>query len=171
MVRNIRKIGDPVLRKKAVKVEKISRETHKLIADMLETMRAAHGLGLAAPQVGVAQRLAVVEISEFDGEGNPHTKTFVLINPEVVKSSEEAWENPEGCLSIPGWRGVVQRPSKITVKALDRDGNRVKFDADGMLARAIQHEVDHLDGVLYIDKLVAPDRVWQVDEDGAGDAE
>ncbi len=171
MVRNIRKIGDPVLRKKAVKIDKISRETHKLIADMLETMRAAHGLGLAAPQVGVAQRLAVVEISEPDGEGNPRTKTFVLINPEVVKSSEETWENPEGCLSIPGWRGVVQRPSKITVKALDRDGNRVKFDAEGMLARAIQHEVDHLDGVLYIDKLVAPDRVWQVDEDGAGDAE
>lgn len=171
MVRNIRKIGDPVLRKKAVKIDKISRETHKLIADMLETMRAAHGLGLAAPQLGVAQRLAVVEISEPDGEGNPHTKTFVLINPEVVKSSEETWENPEGCLSIPGWRGVVQRPSKITVKALDRDGNRVKFDAEGMLARAIQHEVDHLDGVLYIDKLVAPDRVWQVDEDGAGDAE
>lgn len=171
MVRNIRKIGDPVLRKKAVKIDKISRETHKLIADMLETMRAAHGLGLAAPQVGVAQRLAVVEISELDGEGNPHTRTFVLINPEVVKASEESWENPEGCLSIPGWRGVVQRPSKITVKALDRDGNRVKIDAEGMLARAIQHEIDHLDGVLYIDKLVAPDRVWQVDEDGAGDAE
>ena len=171
MVRNIRKIGDPVLRKKAVKIDKISREMHKLIADMLETMRAAHGLGLAAPQVGVAQRLAVVEINELDGDGKPHTKTFVLINPEVVKSSEETWENPEGCLSIPGWRGVVQRPSKITVKALDRDGNRVKFDAEGMLARAIQHEIDHLDGVLYIDKLVAPDRVWQVDEDAASDAE
>ena len=171
MVRNIRKIGDPVLRKKAVKIEKVTRDTHKLIDDMIETMRAAHGLGLAAPQVGVAQRLAVVEISENDPEGNPHRKTYVLINPEIIKPSPETWENPEGCLSIPGWRGVVQRPLKITVKALDRDGNRVKFDAEGMLARAIQHEVDHLDGVLYIDKLVAPDRVWQVDEDGASDAE
>jgi peptide deformylase len=171
MVRDIRKIGDPVLRKKAAKVEKITRETQKLITDMIDTMRKAHGMGLAAPQVGVAQRMAVVEMHEPGEDGKPERKVYVLINPEIVKKSDDTWEHAEGCLSIPGWRGDVARPHKITIKAQDREGNRVKFDADGMLARAIQHEVDHLDGVLYIDKLVAPDRVWQVNEDATDDDE
>jgi peptide deformylase len=164
MLRQIRKIGDPVLKKKAAKIDKVSADTRKLIADLIETMHSVHGIGLAAPQVGVSQRLAIVEVAD-PAAGDPlATKLTVLINPEIVKTSADTWVAPEGCLSIPGWRGEVERPYQITVKSLDRDGNRVRFDADGMYARAIQHEIDHLDGVLYLEKLVAPDRVWQVDE-------
>jgi peptide deformylase len=163
MVREIKKIGDPVLRRKAKKVEKVTKDVQKLIDDMLETMRAANGAGLAAPQVGISQRIAVVEIEKKDdipGSG----VIYALVNPEVVKQSPETWQNAEGCLSIPGWRGEVERPSHITVKAMDRAGNRVKLDLEGFVARAVLHEVDHLDGVLYIDKLIAPDRIWRVNE-------
>ena len=163
MVREIRKIGDPVLRRKAKKVEKVTKETQKLIDDMLETMRASHGVGLAAPQVGVPQRVVVLEIEKK--EDNPGSGvTYTLVNPEVVKQSEESWQNQEGCLSIPGWRGEVERPLRITLKALDRSGNRIKLDLEGWVARVAMHEVDHLDGVLYIDRLVAPDRIWRVEE-------
>jgi peptide deformylase len=185
MIRAIRKIGDPVLRKKAKKVEKISKDTQKLLDDMIETMHKANGMGLAAPQVGISQRIAVVEVpKEPAGEtGDKAPKNagdtpapaelvlYQLINPEVVKQSDDTWEHQEGCLSIPGWRGDVERPNKIVVRALDRAGNRVKIEAEGMLARALLHEIDHLDGVLYIDKLVSPDRVWRVDEDATEDAE
>jgi peptide deformylase len=163
MIRPIRKIGDPVLRKKAKKVEKITRDTLKLIADMVETMHHAHGQGLAAPQVGVSLRVAVVEVPKSDdvpGSGVLYT----LINPEVVKQSVETWEFQEGCLSIPGWRGDVARPCRVVVRALDRHGNRVKYEVEGHVARAFLHEIDHLDGVLYIDKLISPDRVWRVNE-------
>lgn len=168
MIRSVNKIGDPILRRKAKKVEKISRDTQKLIDDMIETMRAHRGIGLAAPQVGVGQRVAVVELDKDEavpGSGVTH----VLVNPEIVKSSAEVWENQEGCLSIPGWRGEVERPLKVMVRALDRDGNRVRIEAEGWVARAIQHEIDHLDGILFIDKLVAPDRIWRVDESKAED--
>jgi peptide deformylase len=165
MVRPIRKIGDPVLRQKAAKVQKITKDTQKLIDDMVETMRSANGQGLAAPQVGVSLRVAVVETVQSTEEGIPAKKLIALVNPEIVKTSADHWEHAEGCLSIPGWRGEVERPYQITVKGLDRAGNRVRFDADGMFARAIQHEVDHLDGVFFTDKLIAPDRIWQVDED------
>ncbi len=165
MVREIRKIGDPVLRRKAKKVEKVTRDTQKLIDDMLETMRGSHGMGLAAPQVGVSQRVVVVEVEEKeDGAETGTTVTYALVNPEVVKQSEETWQNQEGCLSIPGWRGEVERPTHVTVKALDRSGNRVKLDLEGWVARATLHEIDHLDGVLFIDRLVAPDRIWRVNE-------
>lgn len=176
MIREICKIGDPVLRKKARKVEKISKDTQKLLDDMVATMRKANGMGLAAPQVGVSLRVAVVEVPQDIAEGEvdatePKTVLHQLVNPEVMKQSEESWEHQEGCLSIPGWRGDVARPSKIVVRALDRDGNRIKIEAEGMLARALLHEIDHLDGVLYIDKLVSPDRVWRVNEDVTEDAE
>jgi peptide deformylase len=171
MIRPIRRIGDPVLRKKAAKVEKITRDTQKLIDDMIDTMHKAQGLGLAAPQIGVSQRIAVVEIEELDEQGQLQTRLYTFVNPEIVRRSEETWEHAEGCLSIPGWRGDVERPLTITVKALDRSGARQRFEASGMLARAIQHELDHLDGVLYIDKLIAPDRIWQVNENAAADDE
>lgn len=163
MVREIRKIGDPVLRRKAKKVEKVTRDVQKLVDDMVETMHAAHGLGLAAPQIGILQRVAVVEIEASDsvpGSG----MIYALINPEIVKVSEAKWVNQEGCLSIPGWRGDVERPVSITIKALDRSGNRIKLEVEGWVARAFQHEVDHLDGVMFIDKLVTPDRMWRVKE-------
>lgn len=173
MIREIRKIGDPVLRKKAKKVEKVSKDTQKLLDDMIATMRKAKGMGLAAPQVGISQRIAVVEVEKEDAGQVDASETvlYQLINPEVVKQSEDTWEHQEGCLSIPGWRGDVERPNKIVVRALDRDGNRIKIEAEGMLARALMHEIDHLDGVLYIDKLVSPDRVWRVDEDATEDVE
>ena len=172
MIREIRKIGDPVLRKKAKKVEKISKDTHKLLDDMVETMHKANGMGLAAPQVGVSLRVAVVEVPKDAAEKeDAGTVQYQLVNPEVAKQSEDTWEHQEGCLSIPGWRGDVARPNKIVVRALDRDGNRLKIEAEGMLARALLHEIDHLDGVLYIDKLIAPDRVWRVNEDATEDAE
>lgn len=163
MQKTIKKIGDPVLRKKAKKIEKVNKDIQKLADDMLETMHAAEGLGLAAPQVGVSQRMFVIELPKDDkvpGSGLP----YVFVNPELSNLSPETDEKAEGCLSIPGWRGEVQRALKLTIKAMDRNGNRIKFEAEGMLARAIQHEMDHLDGVLYIDKLIAPDRVWRVKE-------
>jgi len=163
MVRVIRKIGDPALRRKAKKIEKVTRDVQKLLDDMVETMRAGYGIGLAAPQVGVAQRALVVEL-EQDEKVPGSGMTYALVNPEVVHRSEEVWENQEGCLSIPGWRGEVERPYRVTVKALDRDGNRVRIEAEGWVARALQHEIDHLEGVLFIDKLVAPDRIWRVEE-------
>ncbi len=163
MLREIRKIGDPVLRRKAKKVEKVTRDTQKLIDDMIETMHAAHGMGLAAPQVGVLQRVAVVEVEKSDDVPGSGT-IYVLVNPEVVRQSDDTWQNQEGCLSIPGWRGDVERPMRVTVKALDRNGNRVKYDVEGWVARAFLHEIDHLDGVMFIDKLVSPDRMWRVEE-------
>lgn len=170
MIREIRKIGDPILRKKAKKVEKITKDTLRLLDDMVETMHAAHGQGLAAPQVGVSQRIAIVEVPRSDdipGSGTLYT----LINPEVLMQSEDTWEHQEGCLSIPGWRGDVARPYRIVVRALDRDGRRVKIEAEGHVARAFLHEIDHLDGILYIDKLVSPDRVWRVSETATEDLE
>jgi len=170
MVREIRKIGDPVLRKKAKKVEKINKDTLKLLDDMRETMRSVHGAGLAAPQVGVSQRVALVEVpqkEDIPGSG----VLYELINPEVVKQFDDTWEHQEGCLSIPGWRGDVSRPIKIVVRAQDRTGTRIKHEVEGHIARAFLHEIDHLDGVLYIDKLVSPDRVWRVNEDADEDLE
>ncbi|MCS7059600.1 MAG: peptide deformylase [Anaerolineae bacterium] len=163
MIRQIRKIGDPVLRRKAKKVEKITQDTHRLIDDMIETMRAHHGVGLAAPQVGSPVRVVVAEI-EADDKIPGSGMTYALINPEIVHHSEETWENQEGCLSIPGWRGEVERPYRITVKALGRDGKRIRLEVEGWVARVLQHEIDHLDGILFIDKLVAPDRIWRVEE-------
>ena len=163
MLREIRKIGDPVLRRKAKKIEKVNRDTQKLLDDLLETMRSGNGIGLAAPQVGVLQRALVVEL-EQDEDIPGSGIAYALVNPEIVRRSEETWENQEGCLSIPGWRGEVDRPYRVTVKALDRDGNRVRIEAEGWVARALQHEIDHLDGVLFIDKLVTPDRIWRVEE-------
>jgi peptide deformylase len=159
MVRTVRRIGDNVLRKKANKVEKINRDLLKLIDDMVETMHAQDGVGLAAPQVGIEKRLAVVEVSK-DEKTPGSGQLYVLINPEIVRRSAEKQVGVEGCLSIPGWRGEVERAHSISVKFQDRDGNRQKIDVEGYVAVAFQHEIDHLDGVLYIDKLVAPDRIW-----------
>ena len=163
MIRDVKRIGDPVLRKKAKKIEKITREVQKLIDDMLETMHHHNGVGLAAPQVGISQRLFVVEMEhseDIPGSGI----TYAIINPEIIRSEGEPLIAAEGCLSIPGWRGEVQRPATAVIKGLDRNGNRIKLEVVGGIARAMMHEIDHLDGVLYIDKLIAPDKIWPVDE-------
>ncbi len=143
-LRNIRKNGDEVLRKKSKIVKEINDKIKMLIEDMFETMYAANGVGLAGPQVGILKRLAVIDI----GEG-----PLVLINPEIT-NEEGSQIDTEGCLSIPDEQGDVDRPFSLTVKALNENGEEFTLDADGYLARAICHETDHLNGVLFIDKIV-----------------
>lgn len=138
---------DDVLRKKSKIVEKIDERTKILIDDMIETMYHADGVGLAAPQVGVLKRVIVVDV----GEG-----IHVLINPELIRQAGEATDY-EGCLSVPGINGQVTRPAEITVEGLNREGKKIRIKASGLLARAICHEMDHLDGVLFVDKSIPED--------------
>lgn len=140
---DIRKAGDKVLKTKAEPVERVTGKIKKLIDDMTETMNAAEGVGLAAPQVGVAVCVIIVDI----GDGN----LWQLINPEIEKAEGSVFDI-EGCLSVPGLYGQVQRFSHITVRAMDRHGKKVRIKAEGLLARALQHEIDHLEGILFIEK-------------------
>jgi peptide deformylase len=157
----IRHNGDPVLRKKSKKVAKIDPLLLQLLDDMAETMYAAPGIGLAAPQVGVNVRAIVVDVGDADEGGGLR----MMINPKVVASSEEIEAEAEGCLSVPGYQGMVERPEAVIVKAMGPDGKYYKLDAEGILARCLQHEIDHLDGILYIDKATA---IWEpVDEEEA----
>lgn len=144
---NIRKLGDPVLRTKAKEVQEITDKTRELLDNMAETMYAAPGVGLAAPQVGVLQRIVVIDVEDENG-------LVELINPVITEYSPEKVIVEEGCLSIPGQSGKVLRPARVTVKALDREGKEFELKAEGYLARAIQHELDHLDGILFIDKVL-----------------
>ena len=149
---------NPVLRRKAKRVRKITKETQKLIDDMVETMRAAPGVGLAAPQVGVSERIIVVETPHEEdepGSGRLH----ILINPRIIGTSDEVEEGEEGCLSIPGWVGLVERHTEVRVRALNRGGKEVTLNARGFLARVLQHEIDHLDGILFLDRLKGPDKL------------
>lgn len=143
-VMKIYRMGDDVLRKKAHEVREINRRTVALLKDMAETMYAADGCGLAAPQVGVLRRIVVIDV----GDG-----LVELINPVILEKSGEQ-KGPEGCLSLPGKHGQVVRPDHVRVRALDRKGREFEFEADGFFARAVCHELDHLDGVLYVDHLV-----------------
>lgn len=142
---------EPSLRLKSKQVTKFDTELQTLIENMFETMRAAPGVGLAAPQIGQSLRLVVVEYTEDEDE-NAKPKKYVLVNPEIVKRSEAMVTDLEGCLSLPGLAGVVERHESVTVKAKNRFGKPLKIEADGWLARIFQHEIDHLDGVLYIDR-------------------
>ena len=163
MIREIKTLKDPVLRKTAHKIEKVTPELRKLIEDLFETMHAHNGVGLAAPQVGISKRLFVVEVEahpEIPGSG----VRYALINPEITQFSPEREVGQEGCLSIPGWRGDVERATRVIVRGMDGEGKRIKLEVEGYVARAMQHELDHLDGVLFIDKLIAPDRIWRVNE-------
>jgi peptide deformylase len=146
-VRELRYMGDPVLREKAAPVQELTGEIRQLIEDMFDTMYAEEGVGLAAPQVGVPLRVIVVDPRE------PDILPFALLNPEVVDVSEETDRAEEGCLSIPGLREVVERPSAVTIEGINRDGERVVIEADGLLARILQHEVDHVDGILFVDRV------------------
>ena len=150
MIRPILVVGNPVLRQKARRVSQIDRSLQRLIDDMIETNRAAPGVGLAAPQVGVPLRLAIIEVED---------KVTVIINPEIVKRSGEV-ELDEGCLSVPGFWGRVDRAERVSVKALDRSGKELRIrDAEGLFAQALQHEIDHLDGYLYIDRMETLDKL------------
>jgi peptide deformylase len=143
----VRILGDPVLRQKAGPVAAITPELRRLIADMFDTMYAEEGVGLAAPQVGVSDRIIVVD--PHDDETQP----FALINPEILEASKETEKNEEGCLSIPGVRDMVERSSRVRVRGLSEHGEMREFDAEGLLSRILQHEVDHLDGILFFDRV------------------
>ncbi len=143
----IETLGAGVLRRPADPVAEPDAELDRLIDDMFETMYDARGIGLAAPQVGVSRRVIVVDVHE-DG-----TEPMAILNPMVVEQGTATEKQEEGCLSIPGVGGVVERPATCVVEGMDRAGNPVRVQADGMLARCLLHEVDHLDGVLFIDRL------------------
>ena len=140
----IYKLGEEVLREKAVPIEKVTDEIRTLIGDMFEAMVEANGVGLAAPQVGKKLRLFVA-VADDDVKR-------VFINPQIVSTSEEVGDYEEGCLSIPGVYETIRRPVRVTVQALDENGKPFTLEADGLLARIIQHETDHLDGILFIDR-------------------
>ena len=150
-------LPDPVLKQKAKRVSTIDSSIKKLIADMLETLHAAPGrAGLAAPQIGVSLRVAVISISEADD--------IVIINPEIVKKSGERLVN-EGCLSVPCYFGEISRSESVTVKGLDQDGKKIRIKGEGLLAQALEHEIDHLNGVIYIDHLESLDKLNKVEEE------
>jgi peptide deformylase len=147
-IREIKKYPEKILKQKASPVKLIDREIQSLIDDMIETMYAAPGVGLAAPQVGVSKRLAVIDIST---KGTP-MPLLVLINPEVV-NKEGAIEFEEGCLSFPDYTAKIERAEKVVVRATDREGKGIEIESEGLLAVALQHEIDHLDGILLIDRI------------------
>jgi len=148
MIRPILKYGAPELQTQSTAIDRVDEEIRTLAQDMLETMYAAPGIGLAAPQVGVNLRLIVLDIS--GGEETGHQ--LILTNPEVTEQ-EGTQEAEEGCLSVPGFTALVERPSRIHVIGQDLEGNPQEIDAEGLLARAICHEIDHLDGMLYLNRL------------------
>lgn len=168
MILPVVKYGHPVLRKKGAHIETISDEMQTLIDDMFETMRASRGVGLAAQQVGHALQLTVIDVrgiadrpSRLELDGAPADvdvfMPVVLINPEV-KPVSEVVEGPEGCLSFPEMYADISRPESVDVRALDRVGKPIQFRCGGLLARAVQHEVDHLNGILFIDRMSKADK-------------
>lgn len=171
-VLRMRIVPDEILRRKAKKVGKIPANMKKLVNDMIETMNDESGVGLAANQVGSLQKVAVIQTPEME-------EPLVLINPEIVKQEGER-EVEEGCLSIPGYRGMVKRSVSVRARALGLNGKVIRINAEELLAQALEHEIDHLNGILYIDHLVSRDSLWKIpvdsgepseDEDGDEDEE
>ncbi len=157
-----------VLRQKARKVKRFGPDLERLANEMLETMRDAHGVGLAAPQVGLPVRLFVAEVPE-DMEDEPHAgESYIFVNPKIIKVGREEVEREEGCLSIPGIYGDVWRPDEVVVRAQDAKGNTFRLRARGFLARIILHEYDHLEGILFVDRVEDPAtlRTYEEQEDG-----
>ena len=150
-VREIIQVEHPSLRRKAQEVKAFDADLQTLIDDMIETMRAAPGVGLAAPQINISQRVIVVEFGHEEDEEVPK-KLYVLINPEISRASNETSIAAEGCLSVPEWIGDVERSSSVTVKAKNRRGQAVKIKAEDWLARIFQHEIDHINGILFLDR-------------------
>jgi peptide deformylase len=154
---------DPLLREKSHRVRRVGPDVQQLVDDMVETMRATNGIGLAAIQIGVPERVIVVQLPE-DEEDPESGELYAIINPALARKSREVEEGIEGCLSIPGWVGEVPRHHAVTIKGLDLQGQPVRVKAQGWLARAFQHEVDHCDGVLFIDRIEDPEKIWPVPE-------
>ncbi len=171
-LRDIIRLDNPVLRKKAHRVTSFDSKFQQLVDDMVETLLDAPGVGLAAPQVAVSQRLIVVRLPDDEESreeyGDEAGKLYVVANPEIIKASKELVEGVEGCLSIPGYVGTVDRHEKVTVTGFDRRGKPLRVKAGGWLARVFQHEIDHLDGRLYIE--IAKE-VWEDKPEAASDEE
>jgi peptide deformylase len=164
-LRTIVTLPDPVLRRKAHAVNKFDKDLHTLLDDMVETMREAPGVGLAAPQIGLSERIIVVEYyqrEEDEEVEDAPKKVWAVINPEIVKASEETLMGAEGCLSLPGLVGEVERNAEVLVKGVNRYGKPMRIKAKGWLARIFQHEIDHLNGVMFTDRAT---RVWRPQEE------
>lgn len=155
--------GDPRLRQKAMRIKHADESLRKIAADMHETMDAAPGVGLAGPQVGLMRRIIAVHVPKDEEEDQEEVR-LTLIDPEIVKSQGKVY-GQEGCLSIPLWVGDVPRAETITVKAIDLDNKHVRFKVTGFLARVIQHEVDHLDGILFVDRVEDRSTLFKVTEE------
>ncbi len=153
--------GAPVLRTKAKKVSTFGQSVHVLVEDMFESMHRANGLGLAAPQIGVPLRVIIIEMpEEVDEEGTviAPDERYAFCNPEIIEAHGEE-EDEEGCLSVPDYVGLVKRATHVTVKGQDTNGRRIRTKAEGLLARAFQHEIDHLNGTLFIDRVESQDKL------------
>jgi peptide deformylase len=157
-IREIVSLPDPVLRRKAKPVTDFGPGLQALVEDMIETMRQAPGVGLAAPQVGISDRIIVVEYPEDDEQEDAPKKLYVVVNPELKELSTETEMGIEGCLSIPGLQGDVERSLAVTVRGRTRRGQPIKIKAKGWLARIFQHEVDHLEGIVFTDRATS---VWK----------
>ena len=153
-VLSIHTAPDPVLRQKAKRVRSVDGSIHRLIGDMIETMHAAPGVGLAAPQVGIPLRVIVI--------GLPEQEDIALVNPQIVRRKGERVVN-EGCLSVPGYIGQLKRAESVTVKGRDRNGREVRIKAEELLAQALEHEIDHINGILYIDRLESKDDLRKIE--------
>ncbi|MHB1354612.1 MAG: peptide deformylase [Anaerolineae bacterium] len=162
--REILTAENPLLRQKSKKVNRFGDALRQLVSDLFDTLHAANGLGLAAPQIGVLQRVFIVELAaEYDEKGIETTplERYTLINPEFIRMRGEE-EMEEGCLSVPGYRGKVKRATEVTIKGYDLHGKEIRIRADDLLAHAFQHEYDHLEGILYLDRLESPDKLWPI---------
>ncbi|NLG28885.1 MAG: peptide deformylase [Chloroflexi bacterium] len=158
-------VENPVLREKSKKVSQFGAGLQQLVQDMWDSLHAAGGLGLAAPQIGVLQRVVVIEMpaeQDEDGTEIEPLRRYAIVNPEIVKMRGEE-EVSEGCLSVPGYRGMVVRATDVVVKAQDVHGKPLRLRGSDLLAQAFQHEIDHLHGVLYLDRLASPDKLWTIE--------
>jgi peptide deformylase len=158
---SIRVLGDPVLRRKAAKVAKIDASIQRLIDDMIDSMHAAGGVGLAAPQIGRSLRVIVIEVPPAPPE-EEKPDTIVLINPQIVRRSGQR-EVTEGCLSVPGYWAEITRSRKVTAKGLNLEGREIRVKGEDLLAQALEHEIDHINGVLYVDYLESMDQLMKVE--------
>ncbi len=162
-VLQMRFLPDPILRTQARKISKIPSNFSDFTDDMIETMIHEHGVGLAANQIGSLEKVCVIQLPDWE-------EAIVLINPEIVEREGEV-ELEEGCLSLPGYRGVALRAEKVKVKAMGLDGKTIRIQAEGLFSQALQHETDHLNGIVYIDKLVSKDEFYKIQFDPDGNAE
>jgi peptide deformylase len=165
--------NEPVLRQKAKKVRSFGPSLRTLVNDLVDTMRAAPGLGLAAPQIGVSLQVAVIELPMVEDDEqethNPYQgKLIVICNPEIIKQWGEE-EGQEGCLSLPEYVGDVTRAARVLVKARDRRGKEIRLRADGLMARVLQHEIDHLDGHLFVDRLESLEKLYRLEPSEGGE--